>query len=811
MKVGVIEKIINGRVLQHGFDTDVTELLIDSRKPSFYSRTVFFAITGTRNDGHVFLENLYSKGVRTFVVEKEIDVRPLVGANIFQVESSVEALQSIASAHRNQFQLRTVAITGSNGKTIVKEWLKSILSVFKSVVASPGSYNSQVGVPLSLWNINNYHEYGIFEAGISRKGEMQALAKIIRPSIGIFTNIGDAHSRGFKSRLEKIEGKCKLFDACEKIVCRYKSEEYDVLLKLYGKSRLFSWGFQKGADLLVLKNQEKYTIEYDDNRFEINLPFRSNSDLENIFHCISFAFLEKLNISSVFEQIQNLRSLPMRLQLKKGKNNCEIIDDTYNYDLEGLKNSLDFMDQNHRKLAKVVILSDMLDSNLEYEKLTERIQQLFNDRSISKLIFIGSGWKGKTEFSNCEVSIFNTLDDFFKAIDKLGLSDSTILVKGARSAGFEKVVHHLEQQIHGTKLEINLSAIINNLNVYRSCLDPNTKVMAMVKAFAYGSGSAEIAQLLEYNKVDYLSVAYVDEGVQLRVQGITLPIMVLNVDVNSFDVLVKNRLEPEIYSVEQLNQFVQFLTVSEKVSKVHLKLDTGMHRLGLGCDDLSEVISIIKNNKRVTVNSVFSHLAASDDKSEDSFTDQQIDQFSAMCDQLIEAGISGFDKHILNSAGIARFPKTQFDMVRLGIGLYGVDVTGEITASVMPVGKLTTTISQVRRVKSGETIGYGRVGKADGEITIATIAIGYADGFSRLLSNGVGEVYVGNTHVKVIGNVCMDMTMIDVTGLEVKAGDEVEIFGDHISVAEIAKKCQTIPYEILTGISERVKRVFYSE
>ncbi len=811
MNFSQIQEIVSGEMLCKGQSTTIADLAIDSRKTFQYSSALYIAIKGERNNGHDFIIELYKKGVRSFIVEENIDVTQIQDSNVLKVESSIQALQQIAKAHRHQLSCKIIGITGSNGKTIVKEWLKNLLSDFSLVVASPGSYNSQVGVPLSIWNIRSHHKYAILEAGISRPDEMEKLQVMINPDIGVFTNIGDAHSKGFSSKEQKLQEKAVLFKDCKQIVCEHDSEGFHGLLELYGREKLFTWGTSEKADIRLSQKGTYLTLEYGEKEYGVDLPFSNQSSVQNLLHCLSVLILEGYDVSECNEKVKQLVTLPMRLQIKKGINGCDIIDDTYNFDLEGLRNSLDFLDQNHNRSKKTVILSELEDTGFTSSQISEVLKQQLAGRDISRLLYIGQNGIDFSQINIPSFEIYKNVDTYLSQFNEADYHDETILIKGARKAHLEKITGKLEEQIHGTKLEIDLEALLNNFNQYRARLSSATKWMVMVKAFAYGSGSAEVARLLEYNRVDYLSVAYTDEGVELRRQGIATPIMVLNADSSTFDSLLRYNLEPEIYSVEQLEDFVAYLKSKGAKSNVHIKLDTGMHRLGFSKDEVEDLaVGLESAGDYIIVKTVFSHLAAADDPNEDEFTKGQIATFMKNCKVLNNHGINGFDRHILNSAGIARFPEAQFEMVRLGIGLYGIGIDVEFQKSLSTVNRLFTTVSQVRKIPKGETIGYGRKGVAKENMKIATIAIGYADGFSRAFSNGEGEVYIKGKRVPVIGNVCMDMTMIDVTDMDVHPGDQVEIFGDHITIQELAAKMNTIPYEILTSVSQRVKRVFFS-
>jgi alanine racemase len=803
-----LEKITGGKNILYSVDRQFTSLCVDSRKAIDVEGTLFFAIKGERNDGHDYLLSLYNAGVRQFVVERPIgESNVFEGANIILVPSSVQALQSIASFHRSQFSFPIVGITGSNGKTIVKEWLYQILSRDKAVAKNPGSYNSQVGVPLSVWQLRSHHQMGIFEAGVSRMGEMKNLEAIIRPTIGIFTNIGSAHSEGFPDLKSKILEKLALFKRADVLIyCTDHDKLHDVISR--SGIRTFTWGTKGDPDVLVTITGTLCDISYRREHFSLQLYSTDRASQENSLHCVALMLTLHFPFVEIQERLRELRSIPMRMELKEGINQCQVIDDTYNNDLGGLEIALQFLNHQHQKKKKRVILSDILESGLGPEDLTRRISSLIHQNNVQFFVGIGSVLNQFKEFFPPSSKFYSTTDEFLKTFDFDELDGELVLVKGARSFAFEKIIQRIQRKVHGTVMEIDLDSVIHNLNYFKSLLNPGTRIMVMVKAFGYGSGSIEIANLLQYHKVNYLGVAYADEGVELRKNNIRIPIMVMNPSDDVFETLVNYDLEPEVYSIRIFNALVKFL--NGRSCRIHLKLDTGMHRLGFVDEEINEVIEILKSNRHISVASIFSHLAGADESTHDNFSESQFNVFISLAEKI--TGAIGYKPlyHILNSPGILRLPKYQLDMVRLGIGLYGVDPTSDGFDQLRPVATLKTLISQIKHIKKGESIGYGRRGIAEKDSIIATIAIGYADGFSRAFSRGVGEVLVRGRRARVIGNVCMDMTMIDVTGMNVTEGDEVILFGKEFPIQEVAAKINTIPYEILTNTSERVKRVFTS-
>lgn len=803
-----LESITGGRNILFSSDTPVTTISLDSRKASAAEGTVFFAIRGERHDGHDYLQNLYAQGIRQFVVERPLSSPEVFkDANVILVGSAIDALQRLAAFHRSAFSIPVVGITGSNGKTIIKEWLFQMLSKDRVVVKNPGSYNSQIGVPLSVWQMQPHHQLGIFEAGISRPGEMEKIAQVMQPTIGIFTNIGSAHDEGFKNREEKIREKLRLFDHVQTLIyCRDHKTLHDILLKR-GLST-FSWGASPESDLQVTPHDNAWAIRYKQQTEILRLPFTDPASIENCLHCVALLLTMGYSFSFIRESVQSLRGVPMRMELKEGIYQSQIIDDTYNNDLGGLEIALQFLAHQHQKKKKRVILSDILESGLEDEALVKKIAGLLTKNGTPAFVGVGPVLGRYQNVFPAGSLFYASTEDFLAQFDFDLLQQEVVLVKGARVFAFEKLVGRLQRQVHGTVMEVDLNALVHNFNYFKSTLRPSTKIMVMVKAFAYGSGSTEIANLLQYHQADYLGVAYADEGVALRKNNITLPIMVMNPSEESFDILFSQNLEPEIYSFKIFHALLNYL--QGKPCKIHLKLDTGMHRLGFESTHLNEVIALLLANPQIRVASIFSHLAGADEATHDDFSRAQGRAFETSANQISKA--LGYRPlyHILNSPGILRLPELQFDMVRLGIGLYGVDPTSEVHP-LKPVVTLKTIISQIKKIDKGESIGYGRRGVAEKDLTIGTIAIGYADGFSRAFSRGAGRVLVHGAPAKVIGNVCMDMTMVDITGIDAREGDEVIVFGKGLPIQDVAASINTISYEILTSTSERVKRVFVSE
>ncbi len=814
-----LTNILNGEVYQLRNDYHIENIFIDSRNTIANSKNLFIAIKGERHNGHNFIEELYFKGIRNFLIDQDISIKNYPEANFFKVTDSIVALQALAGYKRKIFKGNLIGITGSNGKTIVKEWLGKLIEQVYSVYRSPRSYNSQVGVPLSLWHLNHYQDYAIIEAGISQMGEMGKLEAIIKPKIGIYTNLGTAHDEGFPSLEEKANQKAKLFKNSSTIIfCKDFPEISNALHNLpeIEEKEFIGWSFEDNTSNYFVETEEReigtaIRIPYDEQFHIFHVPFKDYASLENITHCLLLLLHEGLPIKIIQNTLNDIRPLNMRLETKKGKNNTYLVDDSYNNDLVGLDTALQFFSQQKQFPKRVLILSDLLETGLSSEVLYQQLAERIALENLNLVVGVGKEIKMLEKFYDGEVLVFSDTSSFLKYEKENAFREALILIKGARKFNFESIVQRLEQKIHGTVLEIDLNKITHNLNFYRSRLKPNVKTMVMVKAFAYGSSSHEIANWLEFQNVDYLAVAYADEGVVLRQHGIQLPIMVMNPDPRSFELLHQYNLEPELYSQSIFKDYASYTRNYNNRLKIHLKLDTGMHRLGFENHELDHLKALLKETPQLKVASIFSHLAGSDEAIHNGFSAQQALSFKKSADEIID--FLGYKPllHLLNSPGISRFPDYQFGMVRLGIGLYGVDPTGLHSGQLQSVSLLKTVVSQVKHITKGSTIGYARKGRAIEDMKTATISIGYADGFNRKFSQGVGQVMINGKLAPVIGNVCMDMTMVDVTNIDCMAGDEVIVFGEKPNISEMAKAIDTIPYEILTNISERVKRVFYTE
>ncbi len=780
-------------------NTSARYLLIDSRQLTSASASIFFAIRGPHHDGHKFIAELYTRGVREFVIDSpEFQTDPFPNAIFHRVENSIHALQELVADHRKQFSIPVIGITGSNGKTIVKEWLAQLLSPEFTICRSPKSYNSQLGVPLSVWPLDSHDTLGIFEAGISQPGEMARLEAVIQPTIGIFTNIGTAHDEAFTDRRQKVREKLELFRHVKVFVYCRDFEEITAELGdfLPADCQIIGWSKQETWHAFTTQS---------------NI---SSAWWENLNHCIAIMHYFGISDEEIQRRIYALRPVSMRLELKEGINDCYLIDDSYNNDWAGLKMALDFLSNQHERPHKVVILSDVLQSGMPEADLYEQIARLLKDKGVNQLIAIGPALHRNQMAFALPAKFFESTEDFLSRFRTTDFAESVVLVKGARTYHFEDIIRKLSLKTHGTILEVNLDSLSHNLNYFREKIGRQTKLMVMVKAFAYGSGIEEVANLLQFHRVDYLAVAYPDEGVRLRQAGIELPILVLNTSPDNFQQVLDYHLEPEIYSPRIWNEFTEYLSTrknrTEPVS-IHLKVETGMHRLGFEQSHLDWLGAELQQHPEIKVASIFSHLAAADEAQFDDFTRNQIARYTFMADRISSFISYKPIRHLANSPGLARFPEARFDMVRLGKGLYGTAVKEEDQVNLKTVGTLKTIISQIKDVPQTETVGYGRKGVLSRDSQIATIAIGYADGYDRKFSRGTGKVLINGKLCPIVGNICMDMCMVDVTDIECSEGDEVIIFGDYPTIRDLASWIGTIPYEILTSVGERVSRVFYRE
>lgn len=797
-------------------DFEITEVSVDSRSVSSPETTLFFALKGVNHDGHEYVKVLYEHGVRNFVVaEMRKEYETCREANFFLVTDVLEALQQLAAWHRVHSGAEVIAITGSNGKTIVKEWLYQSLSDEPGIYRSPRSYNSQVGVPLSVLGIDTNTKMAVIEAGISLPGEMEKLQKIIRPDIGIFTHLGDAHGENFESPQHKLREKALLFRNCSCLIGEEGETMQEILTFAKPDVAKMLWGEGPEATVRIVGRSQETTrqiveLVYQTQNFTLEIPFGDEASFENCMNVVCVLLWLRKPADYIQARILRLQPIAMRMEIKEGIHRCVLINDYYNSDAASFQLALNTLAMQDAGREKVVILSDFVDTGTEERELYQEVALLLRKAKVSVLIGIGekiSRYKAYFLLPDCR--FYKDTDSFLRQENRDNFQEQVILIKGARKFRFEYIAGFLQKQSHATVLEVDFDAMVHNLNYFRSLLPQQTMIAVMVKAFSYGSGSGEVANLLQYQGVNYLMVAFADEGVELRAAGIHIPIAVMNPEPEAFDHMVEFNLEPEIYSLELLEAFDQAL-VKHGIDKypVHLKLNTGMNRSGLDPEDIPALLKFFKTRRRVIIRSVFSHLAGSDEAVHDEYTLQQIQQFREMT-EFIQAHF-GYHilRHILNSAGIERFGQYAFDMVRLGIGLHGISAVG---APLCPVSSFKTYVASVRNVKGDQTVGYGRKGVLGRDSRIAVIPVGYADGLNRHLSRGVGEVMVCGKRVPIVGNICMDACMVDITDTDARVGDEVEIFGKHIRVTEVAGKLDTIPYEILTSVSQRVKRVYFKE
>lgn len=818
-----IQKIasILGIKNQYLLEGEITQLLTDSRKLNYPQETLFFAIETRQNDAHKFIADLYGSGVRNFVVTKILpEWKSFTDANFLKVGNTLHALQRVAAYHRKQFDIPVIGITGSNGKTVVKEWLYQLLEEDYNIVRSPRSYNSQTGVPLSVWELNQNATLAIFEAGISQPDEMKYLEQVIRPTIGVFTKLGEAHQENFSSQQQKCMEKLELFTNSNVVIFeednKIINQSADMMVLL---QKAFCWSRKyPDAPLYIRKtekNGERTTIHYSFLNFDysVTIPFTDDASVENAISCLAVMLYLNVKPEKISERMMKLEPVAMRLDVRQGKNNCIIINDTYNSDINSIKIALDFQQQRklERTMKKTLIISDILQTGLLPKSLYKYVAKLVQHGRIEKLIGIGHDICENSEvFTVGEKFFFRSTEDFIRSEIWKSFENELILLKGSRKYHFEQINELLEQRVHETVLEVDLDALVHNFNFYKSRISPNTKLICMVKANGYGAGAVEIAKTLQYHRCPYFAVAVAEEGIELRKEGISTPIIVLNPEVNGFEELFSKDLEPEVYNFRILDAFIREAERRGITNyPIHVKIDTGMHRLGFLPAQIPELIGRLKSQKGLKVKSLFSHLAASESWMFDSFTQEQIATLEAahreICSQL------GYPvwKHILNSAGIERFIDAQWDMVRLGIGLYGVSASG--LSGLRNVVTLKTTILQIQEIPNHETVGYGRKETLNRDTRIATIRIGYADGLDRKCGNRNGKVWINGKYAPIVGNVCMDLCMIDITGIDAKEGDTVVVFGENLPVLEVAESINTIPYEILTSISPRVKRVYVKE
>jgi len=794
-------------------------LATDSRRLLFPARSVFIALRGDQHDGHRFLQEVYDQGVRNFIVDQPIAARALPAANLWQVRDSLQALQALARAQRERFQGPVIGITGSNGKTIVKEWLYQILHPECRIARSPYSFNSQVGVPLSLWDLEAGDDLGIFEAGISTTGEMQRLQALIQPSIGVFTNLGDAHREGFRSKEEKLQEKLQLFHDCPLLFCHSRDPLPARVLRK--RQQAVYWIGHRPEDDLQILTQEPLgqhctlRLRQGQRHYTLLLPFRDQASIDNALLCWAVARHLRVPAEVLQQRLQELQPLPGRLEIREGREQSVVINDAYNADLTSLSIALQYQQQHAQGKKRMLIMSDLQQTGRSAPDLYRQVADILQAQDIYMLIGVGQAIRHLRHYLPAAIpqQYFDSTEKLREQLSALPISGQCVLLKGARVFRFERLFDALSRQAHRTVLEVNLSAMGHNLRMYHRLLHPQTRMMVMVKAAAYGSGSTEVARLLAFHKVDYLGVAYTDEGVELRRAGVQLPIVVLNPEKSAFPQLLRYNLEPEVYSMPQLRQLHSFFAKAGRTSPLHINLDTGMHRLGFEPEEIPALVDFLKLHPELRIQSLFTHLAASDEPEHDGFTEQQLAQFSLLADQL-EAPLPYRPlRHALNSNGISRFPGQQMDMVRLGIGIYGLDTGNGLQDALHTVLSLKATVSQIKTVAAGESVGYSRMGRIVEPRRIATLTVGYADGLPRAAGNGRYHIRIGEQLFPTIGNICMDMCMVDITAQrqEIRAGDTAIIFGEDPPVDRLAELLDTIPYEIFTSVSARVKRVYVQE
>ncbi len=819
-----ISEIVGGILQARGDgNAPIRDLLYDSRKAAGKVDALFFAIKTPANDGHKYIKNACQQGVKNFVVEKSFEnqINNFQQANFILVDSPLKALQKLVQYHRSRFNIPVIGITGSNGKTAVKEWLFQLLCEDKKVVYSPNSFNSQIGVPMSVWNMSEGDQLGIFEAGISRPNEMAALEAVIQPTIGIFTNIGSAHGEGFDNIDQKTAEKLQLFRHVQTLIYNADGPYIGKNLQqsdFASRIQLFSWSRTKKEVNLSVKQIDSnnhttiMTAVYQGREIKVEIPFADKASIENAIQCWAAMLVLNYDNDIIFNRLKKLTPIAMRLEMKQGINRSLIINDTYNSDINSLQIALDLMANQRQYEKRTVVLSDILQSGSSEKNLYREVNQLLKNSRVDRLIGIGESVRRQADLFSMQKEFYATTDDFLSQFDRQTIDKEIILIKGARKYHLERIAGCLELKTHETVLEVDLSKMIANVNYYRSLIQPQVKTMAMVKAWSYGAGDVEVANALQYHGIDYLTVAYADEGATLREKNIRLPIMVMNPESKAIDALLKYQLQPEVYSfsvLEMLEDALKGNTAMDALH-VHLKIDTGMHRLGFMPGELEKLVDKLKNNPRIVVESVFSHFVAADDPAEDAFTHHQAALLTQCHDYITkELGYRPM-KHIANTAGLCRFPQYHFDMVRMGIGLYGICPFAD-SSKVVLVSTLKTVVSQLRTIAKGETVGYNRRFKTDRETTIATIPIGYADGLPRSAGYGKTDILVNRQKAKIVGSICMDMCMVDVTGMDVKEGDEVIIFGEQMPLQSLASSSGLIEYELLTSISPRVKRVYLEE
>lgn len=811
--------------------TVIEQLLTDSRRLVFAEQTLFFALPGPRRDGHDFIESLYDQGVRCFVVNCKVDLSNVkfycTGAIFFEVPNCLFALQKIAAYHRSKFDIPVIGITGSNGKTIVKEWLYQLLHPSINIVRSPRSFNSQIGVPLSVWKMDASSDLAIFEAGISTIDEMEQLAPIIKPTMGVLTHMGPAHAAGFKDMTEKIKEKLQLFETVDTLIYgKDQKQDYDVErdASVFKTSVTFcTWSRTSPATLVLTSEAIKgrhtlLSLLYAGDLYEVEIPFTDKASIDNAVLCMLTLLALGKDFTYITDRVKQLTAVDMRMQFKNGIHGCRFINDSYNLDVDSFIAAGFYLQAQAAGGDASIIVSDFSETGQSAKDLYASIAKHAAALNLKRFIGIGPQFKKsqsiiEKEFLSMQTKLyfFGSTDSFLQQFRLPDVSNEIILLKGARVFEFERIANWLEQKMHETVLEINLTALAHNVKQIQNNIGASTKLMAVVKAFSYGNGSAEVARTLASVKTDYLAVAYVDEGVELRRAGIHLPIMVMSPNEAGFEAMVAYGLEPEIYSFEIYNAFASFLNVQGLESYgIHLKINTGMNRLGFEPSEAKLLAQKLVTDQRMIVKSVMSHLVASGAPAHDLFTKEQIDLFEKACNILKENIGYSFIRHIANSHAVQRHPASRLDMVRVGIGLYGTGASAN--TDIRKVAALKTTIAQIRKVPAGASVGYERTAIMENDTLIATVRIGYADGYDRRFSGGVGKMYIKGVLCPVVGLVCMDMTMIDVSAVnDISINDEVEVFGEHIAIETLAAWSGINMYEMMSGINARVKRIYIDE
>ncbi len=777
--------------------------VFDSRMSSFENESIFFALPGENNDGHKFIIDAYGKGIRSFVVSEHLDIALYPAANFILVDNTLVAFQILAQDHRAQLEYPILAITGSNGKTIIKEWLFQVLSSKYKVGKTPLSYNSQIGVPYSILSLATDNDIGIIEAGISEVGEMQLLENIIRPDLGLFTNLGDAHAAGFENEDQKLEEKAKLFQNCKTVIHCNKDQR---CAEIFSEKKGYSWGNNQSCDIKVEHDTDYFNYTFNEHSYKIKTSFQSREMLENFHHVVSYLIIDGWSQEDIQQQTDLLVSVSNRLEVRKGLDRSILINDSYSSDLASAKLALEFLEEKAQGKRRVVVISEF-DDRHEGENSEELLMNLLYSKEIDELHMVGM--KPSALLDSSKTKYYKDTAAFLDSLEGINIKDAFVLIKGAQKYKLEKVVSRLSLQVHQTRMEINLNAIGHNINVFRRLLKPETKVMAVVKASAYGSGSEEMVRYLESRQIDQLAVALIDEAVELRKNGCHIPIMIFNVQEDQLDLLWQYDLEPEVYSFSLLHKLIIKAREKKRPINVHLKIDSGMHRLGFMSYEIDELIGILSDEKWIQVSSVFSHLASSGNLDNDAYTHKQVKTFQLLAERVASGLDISPDRHILNSSGIIRFPQYQFDMVRLGLGMYGIDETGILEQELQKAHELKAQVLQLKKVHKDDAIGYELMGRTKEEAIIAVVSLGYADGLIRQCGNGRYALMIDGRPCPTIGNVCMDVTMVLLpSDMSVREGAEVTIFGPHHPIEDLAKACNTITYEVLSRISPRVKRTY---